>query len=337
MKQRYTELDAIRGIAALMVVFFHYTIRYGEIYGYSVAPAFTFEIGRYGVQLFFIVSGFVIFLTLDKTTHAVDFIVSRFSRLYPAYWVAVILTFTIVSLFSLPGADVGIRSAVINLTMIQQFIKVPHVDGVYWTLLVELSFYTIMYVLFVTKLIRKIEIISILWLFVIMAAEYLETYQFVQIPGYIKFILMLKYGNLFIAGIMFYKLMCNSRLLNYMIILLALAVEYFIAPDLIYLIAIYFGVFFFFVKGYLKFLSAKPLVFLGAISYSLYLIHQNIGYVVIRHLDAYGISGEFSIIVVPLMVSILLASLIQRYIEQPSLVKIRKIWKESNIRERLTM
>jgi len=61
MKQRYYELDAIRGIAALMVVLFHYTVGYGQIYGYSIDPAFTFELGKYGVLLFFMVSGFVIF------------------------------------------------------------------------------------------------------------------------------------------------------------------------------------------------------------------------------------------------------------------------------------
>ena len=143
MNQRYSELDAIRGIAALMVVIFHYSIRYGELYGYAVAPAFGFEWGRYGVQLFFIVSGFVIFLTLDKKPHTADFIISRFSRLYPAYWVAVVITFSFVYFFPLPGREVDIKTAIINLTMVQQWVGVANVDGVYWTLSLELSFYFI--------------------------------------------------------------------------------------------------------------------------------------------------------------------------------------------------
>ena len=52
MKQRYSELDAIRGIAVLMVALFHYSVRYGQIYGYSVEPEFSFNLGEYGVQLF---------------------------------------------------------------------------------------------------------------------------------------------------------------------------------------------------------------------------------------------------------------------------------------------
>jgi peptidoglycan/LPS O-acetylase OafA/YrhL len=116
MNQRYSELDTIRGIAALMVVLYHYSVRYE----YPVNPLISFDIGKYGVQLFFIVSGFVIILTLNKTAHAIDFIVFRFSRLYPAYWVAIIVTFSTAYLFTLPGREVGIDASIINLSMIQQ-------------------------------------------------------------------------------------------------------------------------------------------------------------------------------------------------------------------------
>jgi peptidoglycan/LPS O-acetylase OafA/YrhL len=112
MNQRYSELDAIRGVAVIMVVVYHYSVRYG----YPIEPVFSFGLGKYGVELFFIVSGFVIFLTLDKTTHALDFIVSRFSRLYPAYWIGVTLTFSVVYIYSLDGREVNFQSALINLT-----------------------------------------------------------------------------------------------------------------------------------------------------------------------------------------------------------------------------
>lgn len=79
------------------------------------------------------------FLTLDKTVHTVDFVVSRFFRLYPAYWSAVIITFSVIYVFSLPGREVNIDSALINLTMIQTWLRVDNVDGVYWTLAVEQS------------------------------------------------------------------------------------------------------------------------------------------------------------------------------------------------------
>ena len=336
MKQRYSEIDAIRGIAALMVVIFHYTTRYGQIYGYTVKPLFSFELGNYGVQLFFIVSGFVIFLTLDKTVYAADFIVSRLSRLYPAYWTAVIFTFSIVYLFSLPGRDIDIQSAIINLTMFQQWLNVSNVDGVYWTLAVELSFYSVMFLIFITKQLGKIDMISLIWLCIIILAKYLETNHFIHINELIKLAFLLDYGNLFIAGIMFYKIMDSNGTNNYLILLIALVAEYYLHGNLVFLIALYFSVFLFFTKGYLSMLSIKPLIFLGTISYSLYLIHQNIGYIVIQKLEMLNLSNPISIIIVPLVISISIASLMQIYIEKPSLLIIRNKWKKSNLRKKLT-
>ncbi|VAX32652.1 hypothetical protein MNBD_NITROSPIRAE01-1127 [hydrothermal vent metagenome] len=335
MKQRYFELDAIRGIAALLVVLYHYTSRYGEIYDYAVDPAFRFDLGQHGVQLFFMVSGFVIFLTLDKTVHAADFIVSRLSRLYPAYWFSVALTFTVVSFFSLPGRAVDLQSAIINLTMFQKWFKVSNVDGVYWTLAVELSFYLILFVLFLIKQIKRIELISFLWLCGIIFSQYLELHRDVHIPGRIELMLLLKYGHLFIAGMMYYKIMHSKQVFHYFILLLALFAEYYLHGKVVILIAIYFAIFFLFVQGRLTALAVKPLIFLGSISYSLYLIHQNIGYVVIQKLEANHLANSISIIVVPTLVSITIASLMQMYIERPILLIVRARWNESALRQRL--
>lgn len=337
MKQRYSELDAIRGIAALMVVLFHYTIRYCQIYECSIEPAFSFPLGKYGIQLFFIVSGFVIFLTLDKTVYAVDFIASRLSRLYPAYWAAVMLTFAVVYIFSLPGREVSIQSALINLTMIQKWLRVASVDGVYWTLAVELSFYLVMFTLFITKQIKRINIVVIIWLSVMIGFKYMEVNNIIQIHWAVKLLFLLDYGNLFIAGILFYKIMHKGGFSNYLLLMFTLAAEYYLHGKLALLIVTgYFVVFLLFSKGFLRILSVKPLIYLGTISYSLYLIHQNIGYVIIRILDSNNMMNSISIIVVPLGVSVVIASLMQTYIEKPSLNIIRSKWKNSGIRDHLT-
>lgn len=83
---RLVEVDALRGVAALAVVLFHYTTRFTDLFQPGVPPAVSFPGGHYGVNLFFIISGFVIFMTLEKTARPLDFVVSRFSRLFPAYW-----------------------------------------------------------------------------------------------------------------------------------------------------------------------------------------------------------------------------------------------------------
>ncbi len=63
-KARLAELDALRGIAALAVVVFHYTVKAPEILPRVVTVDHGFALGNYGVQLFFAISGFVIFMTV---------------------------------------------------------------------------------------------------------------------------------------------------------------------------------------------------------------------------------------------------------------------------------
>ena len=120
---RILELDVLRGLAALGVVLFHYTVVYPLSYNPYESTLFKFPLGYYGLHLFFMISGFVIFMTLERTAHSLDFIVSRFSRLFPCYWAAVILTFLILKNFSLylnlcPLLDVEFKNALINFSML---------------------------------------------------------------------------------------------------------------------------------------------------------------------------------------------------------------------------
>src|SRR3954454_2537178 len=99
---RFQELDVLRGLAALAVVLFHYLTRYDQIYTPRGDVPFGFPFGTSGVELFFVISGFVIFMTLARCASASDFLISRFSRLYPTYWAAVLLTWIIGSMWPLP-------------------------------------------------------------------------------------------------------------------------------------------------------------------------------------------------------------------------------------------
>ena len=155
---RLVEIDALRGVAALAVVLFHYTARFDELFGHRPPPAISFSGGHYGVNLFFIISGFVIFMTLEKTSKPMDFVVSRFSRLFPAYWTAIVLTFLLTHLLGLPGKLVDLATAFGNLVMIHGLLfRIPHVDGVYWTLEVELLFYCGMLGLFCLRRLGKVH------------------------------------------------------------------------------------------------------------------------------------------------------------------------------------
>ncbi len=139
---RLTELDALRGFAALAVVIFHYS---GEKNG--------FNLGCMGVDLFFIISGFVILMTLERCNKPMDFVVGRFSRLYPPYWatiffiVALMLVMPFISselyhwqndLIDYKGRPENFPIKVlVNLSMFQYYFTIRNLDGPFWTLNIE--------------------------------------------------------------------------------------------------------------------------------------------------------------------------------------------------------
>jgi peptidoglycan/LPS O-acetylase OafA/YrhL len=326
---RLLELDALRGVAALAVLVFHYTVRYDNLYNHR-DPVPDFVWGEYGVQLFFMISGFVIFMTLQRTRSSLDFLVSRASRLYPVYWAAVLLTFAVTGVFGLPGLENRPWEALVNLTMLQRLFGVSHVDDVYWTLTVELAFYVLMWLVFVTGQLRRIERWGALWLGLMLVYGLLGRLLGVSLPGPVANFLLLEHGNLFFAGILFYRCYQGSATRSTVpLLLLCLALQPLVAtPESGLVIAVFFGVFWLFLRGWLGFLAVRPLVFLGAISYSLYVLHQNIGYVVMRELYAYepGLSAGV-VLGAALLVSLLLASLFTFAIERPALRALRRAYR----------
>jgi peptidoglycan/LPS O-acetylase OafA/YrhL len=142
---RLSALDGLRFLAAIAVVGYHYTAHGHPHFGpqpsivFPTLSEFT-AYGALGPKLFFVISGFVILMTAWGRDIP-GYIASRISRLFPAYWAAVLSTTFL--LFVLWPEKKGITSldALVNLTMVQKAFSVPHVDGVYWTLWVELRFY----------------------------------------------------------------------------------------------------------------------------------------------------------------------------------------------------
>ncbi|MFK0114904.1 acyltransferase family protein [Streptomyces sp. NPDC090994] len=149
--RRLYVIDGIRLVAALMVALHHFagterTDRPGNvIWGRPVGDIMptVHHVGTYGwigVEIFFVISGFVICMSSWGRTPR-QFFVSRVIRLYPAYWFAVL--FTTAVLVAVPGVweRLKVREILLNLTMLQSGSAVPNVDGVYWTLWSELRFY----------------------------------------------------------------------------------------------------------------------------------------------------------------------------------------------------
>jgi peptidoglycan/LPS O-acetylase OafA/YrhL len=155
---RLVGLDGLRFAAAAGIMLYHFTARWSQVWGRPPEEVFPW-FGRVisyavlGPEQFFVISGFVILLTAwgRDVPHVVA---SRVARLFPAYWAAVLLTSFLLLVLWRDGKRISLGEAAVNLTMLQSLFGVRHVDGVYWTLWVELRFYLLIVLLVVVGLTR---------------------------------------------------------------------------------------------------------------------------------------------------------------------------------------
>lgn len=169
--ERSHEIDLLRGAACASVVLFHFLYR-GQQDDWitdRVGPLLS-EIARYGylgVDLFFIISGYVVFSSAQGVSVR-GFVASRVARLYPAYWVAVCMTAGLAWALASPLFSVSPRDVLINLTMLMHLLPlrlgVELVDGAYWSLAVELQFYLLTVVVLWTGTMARIEGLLAGWL-----------------------------------------------------------------------------------------------------------------------------------------------------------------------------
>jgi peptidoglycan/LPS O-acetylase OafA/YrhL len=150
-------LDFVRGIAAFAVLIQHS----GETLWPSInwATHQYVNIGRFGVVAFFLVSGFIIPFSLERGGSVRRFWIGRFFRLYPLYWVSLIAILVIYQ-FRNDALTPAFQShivlhSIVNFTMIQELVGIPHAIGLYYTLTVELVFYTLCAVLFAAGLLSR--------------------------------------------------------------------------------------------------------------------------------------------------------------------------------------
>lgn len=154
-------LDAARGIAAFAVVFQHFVeVSYPAFLPWSLHHI---NFGVFGVVAFFLISGFIIPVSIMKAGRLRTFWGSRFFRLYPIYWVSLLTVLVLgrLGLMTLPAAfqTHPALAALANLTMFQSFLRTPDALGVYWTLSLELVFYIFCSLLFLSGLLNR----SLLW------------------------------------------------------------------------------------------------------------------------------------------------------------------------------
>jgi peptidoglycan/LPS O-acetylase OafA/YrhL len=317
-------LDALRGIGALCVLTFHYSTRFHELFPQASHVPFSFPGGNYRVLLFFAISGFAIFFTLDRIRTVADFVVNRFARLYPAYLVAMLLTLSIEYVAHATQLLIGPVDILANFTMLQGFAFIPEVDGAYWTLTVEIAFYFCMVAMWKFVGIRRLEPILALWL----AVRWLY-WLWPDMPERIVMLLVLRYTPFFMIGMLAYRVWSGQRTLRQQIPYAALAllsIATIETWDVTIVGCVLVAVFVALIHGQLRFLSLRPLVWLGGISYSFYLIHQHVGFVVMLEFAKAGYSPWIGF-AAAFLLALTLGTVINRIVERPAGEAIIAWWK----------
>ncbi|MBI1912629.1 MAG: acyltransferase [Deltaproteobacteria bacterium] len=298
-------LDVLRGLAIILVVLYHFTNRYTGKYGHNAfadAVFYRFDFGWIGVHLFFMISGFIIYLSIQNKKGPLDFLISRLSRLLPPYWISIIVILALAPLhekvFNIPERF-DIPTILANLGLYAEALQLPFLEGAFWTLYVELRFYLFFAVLWKFVDLKKKSTYYMSYILLLAAAG---------IPNYVNDVPLsggdLNYFLLFWLGIAACKvLMENMAIWEYALISFTTAASTFWFHkenlNLFFGVLIFSALFIFCERAFKKhgFLERifSPLAFTGRISYSGYLLHDPIGFLLLGVFSGMALSYNLSL------------------------------------------
>ncbi|MFB7270559.1 acyltransferase family protein [Streptomyces sp. NPDC056244] len=353
-QDRMRALDGLRILAALMVCVFHYAGKGQTAHAWGQSPKELFPdlsavatYGALGVQLFFVISGFVICMSSWGRSLG-DFFRSRVSRLYPAYWAAILLTTA--ACVALPSVIEPLRlnEVLVNLTMLQQPMGVDRVLGVCWTLWVEARFYLLFALFVVWKGVtyRRVVIFCCLWTVAGVFARVADnplTDELVMrdhapfFIGGLALYLIYRYGS----DLLLWGIVATSWLLGQRYSTTALwspnATDAFQerSPYVILLIVTFaFAAVAAVALGWLRWANWRWLTFAGALTYPFYLVHEHLGWFAISILHRhFGLEPRLTFIATILSM-LTLAWLIHKLVEKPFGPRLKRTMKKQADRVR---
>lgn len=283
----------------------------------------------FGVNIFFLISGFVIPISLEKYSRS-EFFKKRFFRLYPTYFIGFLVTIIMLVLSSLYfnnpfpySLNEVIFHSIIGL---RDIFESSHIDMIIWTLETELKFY-ILCILFL-PLFKKRSLI----IFIIPLAIFIISYIIVIVYSWQTYYPIPSLIYMFIGTVFYFHLKQAISTLSSLIIVLILFFLYsFLFYSLsvniigyIYVKSISISAFYalaIFTVSYIfnnKFIFNKYIAFISKISYPFYVIHSITGYVIMIILIKNNFDPLFSMLLALTFVTIL-AYIIHIYVEKPSI------------------
>ena len=303
---RLGELDALRGLSALAVALYHLTFHIQYMIPGAPLPATTIWWGCDGVKLFFAISAFAILATLERTHRLRDFGRARARRLLPEYWVSMTLT----GIFALVLGPASLRVDLViwlrNIPLMQVWTGTPMVDGVYWTLNVEIGFYLGMAMLWRLGATRHIERLVLGW----MAVKVIVSC--VAAPPWLQLLLLTDYAPYFAIGLIAHRIWAGARSWRAQIPVAAAVLAVVVLTDTArasWLVLAMIPLFFALATGRMRWLAHPLPLWMGSISYPFYLLHGVIGYGVVIRLEALGV-GPWTAALAAVILAAVLATVV---------------------------
>lgn len=312
--KRLDLLDYGRLVAALSVMAFHYFfngIRNGKIESITAIPelAGLAVYGHLGVQFFFMISGYVIFFSAAGRRPS-EFLVARAVRLFPAFWIAVLLTSACAMLWAGPAMTVSLPQILVNLSMVPALFDIAYVDGVYWTLQLELAFYGLVLLALLAGLGKRLETLVLLWPLAILAVALVDRSWLPLLGGYYVFfaagavLAVMREKRGFVPPLM--TVLCAALCVTEAMRKARLVDWPGHSPSVVGVIILLMFVFFLVLNTRAGTALSLPGARLaGALTYPLYLVHAHIGYML---LSRFGNDANRSLVYPAVIATVLLCA-----------------------------
>ncbi|MFI0350638.1 acyltransferase family protein [Actinomadura sp. 9N407] len=333
---RLRVLDLLRFVAAIAVVTHHFTGVYWEPWGGDsrlIFPSLSplTRLGYLGVDLFFVISGFVILMSAWGRRPG-DFAVSRVSRLFPAYWFSVVLALVVITATGLSDGKQDILQRFFpNLTMLQEGLRAGSMENVYWSLWVELHFYALI-MLLVWRGVTYARCMAFMAGWLLLGAFAMEGGL-----GTLTAILIPTYAPYFVAGMAFFLIYrFGSNLGPWLMVAICWALSVHHARQGVHpwqawpgvqdwaipavITAIYL-IFVLVATHRLDRIDWRGFTVAGAVTYPLYLIHQTVARPLIDRLYP-ALDGRL-VLAIALATVLVAAYLVYRFIEDPAQRRMR--------------
>lgn len=313
----FIALDILRIFAAIIVVLFHFFYRGPYLNENIKLPIIEFaKYGYLGVNLFFILSGFLIAQSLNKKSRSL-FMLKRFIRIYPAYFLCLFIT--IFAKFIFTDVLFSLEQICSNILLVNWLFKIPSIDGVYWSLHIEILFYFLMAAFWIySKSKGKTDLFLLIWLFTSVYLNFFPSHHFIL--KILRIITLGEYSGYFIIGILFYRLHFlglkkHLFLLCFLCFLFCVKTTYEEAKSLVNLsvdpiiasfLLIIFMLIFPIIPSLRLTINSKVVSVLAGATYPLYLVHQELGYIIIESFNLSTIFSGLLLLVLILTFSVLL-------------------------------